>query len=135
MIIVSSDEGRYVDVGSESIWFSVYSTVEVRLKSIKKEIRHAIHFLETGSCKAMDAYETARQFNLIRDAFAHIKPENAVFNKDDLLLQAPWSNNLSGIVTSCGNLYTTADGKDLLFEVVSILTYAHYMNVDVKVHA
>lgn len=132
MIIVSSDDGRYVDVGSESIWFSIYSTVTVRLQSINKEIRHAIHFMETGNCKATDAFETARQFNLIRDAFAQIKPENAVFNKDDLLLKAPWSNNLSGVITSCGNLYTTADGKDLLFEVVSILTYAHYMNVDVK---
>ena len=46
-------------------------------------------------------------------------------------MAAPWSNYLSGIVTSCGNLYTTLDGKDLLYEVVCVLTYAYYKKVDV----
>lgn len=29
-------------------------------------------------------------------------------------------------------MFLTADGKDLLYELVSILTYAHYANVDVE---
>lgn len=54
-----------------------------------------------------------------------------MYNKDKPSMAAPWSNNLSGIVTSCGNLYTTLDGKDLLYEVVCVLTYAYYKKVDV----
>lgn len=131
MIIMSSDDKRYVDVGSEGIWFSILSTAEIRLASMKKDIRLALDFLNTGKCSAKNAHETARQFNLIRDAFSQIDPSNAVYNKDEPSMAAPWSNNLSGIVTSCGNLYTTSDGKDLLYEVVCILTYAHYKKVDV----
>lgn len=131
MIIMSSDDKRYVDVGSEGIWYSVLSTAEIRLAPMKKEIGLALEFLSTGKCNAQNAYETARQFNLIRDAFSRIAQSNAVYNKDKPSLSAPWSSNLSGIVTSCGNLYTTSDGKDLLYEVVCILTYAHYKNVDV----
>lgn len=131
MIIMSSDGKRYVDVGSEGIWYSVLSTAETRLAPMKKDIRLALDFLNTGKCSAKNAHETARQFNLIRDAFSQIDPLNAVYNKDKPSMAAPWSNNLSGIVTSCGNLYTTSDGKDLLYEVVCILTYAHYKKVDV----
>lgn len=131
MIIMSSDDKRYVDVGSKSIWYSVLSTAEIRLTPMKKDIRLALDFLNTGKCSAKNAHETARQFNLIRDAFSQIEPSNAVYNKDKPSMTAPWSSNLSGIVTSCGNLYTTSDGKDLLYEIVCILTYAHYKKVDV----
>jgi hypothetical protein len=89
--------------------------------------------LKTGKCSHKDAYETARQINLIRDAFSQIAPSQAIYNKDDLSERAPWADNLSGIVTSCGNLYTTADGKDLLYELVCILTFAHYKKVDVTI--
>lgn len=54
-----------------------------------------------------------------------------MYDKESPSAVAPWSDNLSGIVTSCGNLYTTSDGKDLLYEVVCVLTYAHYKKVDV----
>ena len=131
MVIMSSDEKRYIDVGSPGIWYSVLSTAEIRLNPMKKEIGLALDFLKTGKCSAQNAHETARQFNLIRDAFSQIAPSNAVYNKENPSMAAPWSNNLSGIVTSCGNLYTTSDGKDLLYEVVCILTYAHYKKVNV----
>ena len=131
MIITTTDDKRYVDVGSEGIWKSVLSTAEVRLGSMKKQINLALTFLETGKCSAKNAFETARQFNLIRDAFSQIAPSSAVYDKDNRSAVAPWCSNLSGIITSCGNLYTTSDGKDLLYEVVSVLTYAHYIEVDV----
>lgn len=129
MVITTSNEKRFVDVGSESIWKSVLSTVEIRLNYMIKEIPFALKFLNTGTCNSKDAFETARQFNLIRDALSQIPPREAIYDKDNMSLQAPWIENLSGIVTSCGNLYTTSDGKDLLYEVVAILTYAHYLDV------
>ena len=132
MVITTSNEKRFVDVGSESIWKSVLSTVEIRLNYMIKEIPFALKFLNTGTCNSKDAFETARQFNLIRDALSQIPPREAIYDKDNMSLQATWIENLSGIVTSCGNLYTTSDGKDLLYEVVAILTYAHYLKVDIS---
>lgn len=131
MIITTTNNKRHVDVGNSDIWKSVLSTADVRLASMKKNISLAMDFLESGKCHAKDAFETARQINLIRDAFSQIAPGDAVYDRDNPKLAAPWSDNLSGIITSCGNLYTTADGKDLLYEVVCILTYAHYKKVDV----
>lgn len=131
MIIMSSDDKRYIYVGSEGIWYSILSTAEVRLAPMKKSISLALDFLHTGKCSAKNAHETARQFNLLRDTLAQITPSNAVYDKENPSVAAPWSGNLSGVVTSCGNLYTTSDGKDLLYEVVCVLTYAHYKKVDI----
>lgn len=40
---------------------------------------------------------------------------------------------MSPVITSCANLYTTKDGRDLLFEIVSILCYGYYSNTDIHI--
>ena len=131
MTLISADDKRYVDVGSEQIWFSVLYTAEVFLQDMMQEITFARDFLSHKKCSASIALETARQINLLRDAFSKIPPENVIYDRNQLSFPAPWSNNLSPVITSCGNLFTTSDGKDLLFELVCLLTYAHYTEVDV----
>lgn len=133
MIIVSEDNKRMVEIGTSDIWHSVYSTIEVRLGRFKKKVPLAIAFFENGKCEWVNAMETARQFNLIRDELSQFEPEKAVYDCNNLKLAAPWKNKLSPVITSCANLYTTADGEDLLFEVVSILCYASIKRVNVKV--
>lgn len=133
MRLITSDSKRVVDVGGGDIWFSVYSTIEIRLKSFKNQIPEIIHFFKTGKCSTESALETARQFNLLRDELSKYTPDKAVYNMNNLSEKPPWENDLSPVVTSCGNLYTTADGKDLLFEIVSILTYPFYAKVSLKI--
>ncbi|QFJ53386.1 Imm70 family immunity protein [Pseudobutyrivibrio xylanivorans] len=127
MELFTEDRKRYVDVGGSWILHSVYSTAQVRLGGMKRKIPLAMDFLQTGKCEPNNAIETARQINLLRDEFSKIKPEKAVYDCDNPKVKAPWDGNLSYVTTSCANLYTTADGKDLLFELVSILTYADIM--------
>ena len=131
MTIYSTDNGKMVLIGSPTILFSIYSTVKVLLKRYSNQIKLAEDFLQAGRCNSMDAIETARQINLIRDYLARFSPDKAVWDYRDKTLSAPWKNNLSPVVTSCSNLYTTADGKDLLFELVAVLTYAGYKGLDV----
>lgn len=123
MVIMSSDNKRYVDVGTGDILYSVYSTVYVRLHGFRKKVPLAMEFIEEGKCDCGDAEQTARQFNMIRDELSHVPPDQAVYNLHDLSEKAPWEGRLSPVITSCANLYTTEDGKDLLFEIVSILCY------------
>lgn len=131
MRIFTVNGDKNVSVGASSTLFSVYSTAFVRLEKFKKKVPMAISFLETGSCSAEDAEETARQLNMIRDKLAAIPPEDAVFDCTKPKMDVPWKGKISPIVTSCANLYTTEDGKDLLFELVSILSYASIFGVDV----
>ncbi len=131
MTLMSSDGEKFVDVGSETILFSLISTVYMRFQDMQRTVPNALHFLETGKCKASDAIKTAREINLIRDRLSGLSPADAVFDMNNPELEAPWKRSISPVITSCGNLYTTADGKDLLFEIVSLLVYSAQRAKDV----
>lgn len=133
MELTTIDGKRYVDIGGSDIWNSVYSTAMVRLGIFKHKIPLAIDFLKTGKCTGDKAIETARQINLLRDEFAKYGPDKCVYDYKRPKEKAPWNGQISPVITSCANLYITADGKDLLFELVSILTYADLKKVDIKI--
>lgn len=132
MIIETSDKKRAVDIGKDEIWHSLYSTVIVRLKNNTNLFPCGVKFLETAFCKAEEAEITARQINMIRDSLSQFPPSEAIYDYNNPGLKAPWANAISPVITSCANLYTTADGRDLLFEIVSILCYASVKGVDVQ---
>ncbi len=133
MHIITKDSKRIINVGTNDIMFSVYSTVMIKLKDNCSEISDAISFLQTGECRSINALECARQINLIRDKLSQINPNDAVYDMNNISKEAPWKGKLSPVITSCGNMFTTSDGKDLLYEMVCILTYSYYQNVDVLI--
>ena len=133
MRVITKDCERAINIGSSDILFSLYSTTMVKLKDSYHELPEALRFLKTGICKCDNALECARQVNLIRDKLSQINPNDAVYDMNDLSKEAPWKEKISPVITSCGNMFTTSDGKDLLYELVCILTYSYYQNVDVLI--
>ena len=133
MIIVSSDGNRIVEIGNSDIWISLCSTIAVRLNYNEEDIPLVLKFLRTGKCVAKEGNATARQFNLVRDELSKFAPDKVVYDIAEMTKEAPWGVNISDVITSCANFYTTSDGKDLLFEIVSILCYAGIMKVDISV--
>lgn len=129
MIIVSEDGKRVVNIGNSLYWHAVYSTIFGCIGINMKKYSYASSFLESGVCKAENGYRTAREINFIRDQLASFKPEDAIYDIDDRKKKAPWDGKISEVITSCANYYTTADGGDLLYEIVCILCYAQIANV------
>lgn len=130
------DGNRSVDIGSADIWFSIYSTALDffgRDGNNVEKVSKAISFMETGRAEGIDGYEIARQFNLIRDEFSRHLPEEVVYDINNREKKAPWNGNVSHVITSCGNLYTTSDGLDLFYEIVSIFVYAKLKRTEVIV--
>ena len=131
MTIISEDDQMYVNVGGYDIWHCFYSTVIEKLEMMRNEIALAISFLENGTCAPSDCIETARELNLIRDRLAQIPPTELVYDVRNPAKKAPWTNRISPIVTSCGNFFTTADGKDLIFELNALLCYCSVKQISV----
>ena len=131
MRVESSDGVRCVNIGDVNIWKAIYSTIVVRLKNKRNKYSLALSFFETGMCKGNQGYDIARQINLIRDDLSQLAPDKAVYKLENPKLKAPWSGNISPVITSCANLFTTADGQDLLYELVSILCYAKVAGTDI----
>lgn len=125
MRIYTSDEKRNVDVGMGSIWYSIYSTASIAFSNdAKASIPLAMDFLKTGECSAENVEETKKQLEAVQVAFSTIEPDKAVYDLHKPDTPPPWAGNIASSVTSCANLYTTADGKDLFTEVLALLQYA-----------
>lgn len=132
MRLYTSDEKMSVDVGTGSIWYSLYSTAIVfSSEAAEKDIPLALQFLKTGDCLAAYIKETKRQLLAVRNALSEIKPEKAIYDLHRPDIAAPWIGNIAPTVTSCADLFTTADGKDLFTEVFAILDYAAEKKVSV----
>ncbi len=132
LTIITSDEKKFINTGTSDNWFSLVSTVDKRLKHCSKDISTAIDFLHSGECCTKDALKTAEQFNIIRTELSKLEPNQIVYDANKPNEEAPWKNNISPTVTSCADFYTTADGKDLLSEIINILTYAGTNGVSVE---
>lgn len=131
MTIMSEDGIVLADVGNSEYWLCFYSTIITKLDSIKDQIPLAIKLLENGTCEAANCIETARQLNLIRDNLSRLATSELVCDYKDPNNKKHKLPEISPIVTSCGNFFSTADGKDLIFEINSILCYAAIKKISV----
>ena len=132
MRLYTSNEAKTIDVGTGSIWYSIYSTACIALsENVKKSIPLAMDFLKTGECAATNANQTKKQLSEIINAFSKLDPDKAIYNLHKPDVVPPWKGNIAQSVTSCANLYTTADGKDLFSEVMDLLQYAQEKGVDI----
>lgn len=132
MRLFTSDENRSVDIGTGSIWYSIYSTAYILFsENAKEEVSHAMEFLKNGDSLVEDVPLIAEQLTKIQAFFSLINPEMAIYDLHHPETAPPWKGNIAPTVTSCANLYTTADGKDLFTEVIALLQYAAENNVNV----
>ena len=133
MVVKCVDNSKSSEIGDNDLLFSFYSTICLNLKKSRNEINDAIRFLDSGKCNASDCLSVARQFNLIRDKLSLISTDKIVFDMNDPNRIPPWKDNISPVVTSCGNFYTTNDGKDMIYEIICILVFGYYAETDVVI--
>ncbi len=132
MRLYSADERKSVNVGMGSIWYSVYSTASIAFaKEDTSQISLALDFLRTGECPAEKIEQMKQQLEVVYTAFSFLEPDRAIYDLHKPNIAPPWAGNIAPTVTSCANLYTTAEGKDLFTEVFMLLSYAADKGVSV----
>lgn len=132
MIIKTKDNSLTLSLGSASFIHCFYSTIDIRVSKSKDEIPNALALLENRKLEAQLCFNAAREFNIIRDELSNYPPEKVIWDKFDLEKTPPWGNNISKTITSLGNYYLTAEGKDLIFELICFLQYAAENKKDVE---
>lgn len=133
MNISSTDGKASVNVGGKDTWLALTSTIRVLLGHKESALKNVFDFLRNGKCAAGNCLETARQFNLVRDELSRFAPDKMVYDEKNPQKQPPWGNNISPVITSCGNCFTSGDGYDLLAETVRVLTYAAYAKCGIQI--
>lgn len=133
MIITTASSDRTVQVGKSSYLFCFYSTIQSYIGIHHAETANALSFLKNGQLDYGHCIQTARELNKIRDILSTISPDKVVWDISDSKKNPPWGNNISPVITSLGNYFITADGKDFFFELISLLQYAAESKQNVKI--
>ncbi len=133
MIITTKSNDRVVEVGSPSYLFCFYSTIQSHIGSVSSEATKALSFLKEGKLSSESCIQVARELNKIRDILSGIAPNEVVWDITDSKKSPPWGTNISPVITSLGNYFITADGKDFFFELISLLQHAAESKQDVRV--
>ena len=131
MIIISASKERNVNVGASSFLRCFYSTICSYVES--SDVSHAIKLLKYNQLASDECLKAAKEFNIIRDILSQKAPESVVWDIDEPNATPPWGNNISPVITSLGNYFITADGKDLIYEIIALLQYASEIGQDVVV--
>ncbi len=131
MKLLCENGEKYINIGRFDLWKALYSTVVGCLGNKEEQYQLAFEFLKSGCCKGEQGYEVARQINRLRDELSQFPPDKAVYDIDNPELMAPWKDNMSPVITSCANMFITADGQDLLYEIVCLLCYAQIAETDI----
>lgn len=133
MIITTKSNDRVVEIGSPSYLFCFYSTIKSHISSTSSETAKALSFLKEGKLSSESCIQTARELNKIRDTLSGIAPNKVVWDITDPRKSPPWGTNISPVITSLGNYFITADGKDFFFELIALLQHAAESKQDVRV--
>ncbi len=133
MNIISDDAKQSVSLGGIDNWQTLQSTIRYHLSSSRSQLSHVFSFLDSGRIASSDCLAAAREFNLVRDALSQIPPSEVIYDEKDPNMQPPWGDQISPVITSCANYFTSGDGDDLLAEIVRVFTYAAYADTDVTI--
>ena len=133
MTIISEDGKKIINIGAYDIWFAMYSTIVMKCDSINNQINNAKLFMDKKVCEYEDCMEVARQFNLIRDELSKYSPKEVVYDMNSPEKKAPWVEKISPVVTSCANLFSSADGEDLLGAIVAVCVYGYHAKKRVEI--
>lgn len=123
MKIYTSDNKMHIEAGSRDRFLCVYKTALSGLSEDDQDfLMIAMDFLQTGMCLADDAQITARQLEIMRKRFRKLPAGRAVR-----------VDAICGAGESCAEAFLTADGKNLLDELIGLLKYADSTRVDTLV--
>ena len=98
-----------------------------------ERIPHAMQFLRNGECSMEDVAKTKGEMATVIKELSSLKPDLLVYDLKKPECAPPWGNDYASTVTSCANLFTTADGDDLFTEIGKLLSYAMDNKLAIKV--
>lgn len=131
MDIICGDYLKVSAIGNYEYWDMVKEILEYFFNG-DKSVRKAMEFFEKEICKAEDGYDVARQINLIRDKLSQEKIDKLDKVKKKLSKDYEYLNNISPVITSFANLFTTSEGEDLFVELVKILCFSYIKKEDIR---
>jgi Immunity protein 70 len=125
----------WYEVGTSEFLNSFFSTIKYHLCTdhISNKYPHFQKELYQGKIKWEDALETMSEVEDIRSELKKFKPEEVVWDFEDLSKSSPWGNNISKDITDLSNYFVTSDGEDLFDLLIHALKNSYEEKVDLTI--
>ena len=107
---------KFYEVGSSSFLHSFFSTISYHLepKGWGTQYPNLLIHLYAGKLSWAGARAATEELEEIRTKLSAYRPQDVIWDIEDLSKRPPWGNNISSDITSPANYFVTSDGKDLV---------------------
>jgi 2,3-bisphosphoglycerate-dependent phosphoglycerate mutase len=125
----------WYEVGTPDFLNSFFSTIKYHLCTdhVSDKYPHFQNELCQGEVKWENALETVSEVQNIRSELKKIKPEEVVWDFNDLSKSAPWGDEISEDITDLSNYFVTSDGEDLFDSLIHALKNSYEEKEDLKI--
>jgi hypothetical protein len=109
----------FYQVGHGDFLHSFFSTVSYHLEpnGWGTEYPYLLKQLYNGKLAWTNVPDVINELREIRSKLSKLKPNEVIWDFDDLNKRPPWGENISKDITDLSNYFVTSDGRDL-FEVL-----------------
>jgi 2,3-bisphosphoglycerate-dependent phosphoglycerate mutase len=125
----------WYEVGTPEFLNAFFSTVKYHLctDDVSDKYPHFLNDLYHGKVKYKDALETLKEVEDIKLGLKEFKPEEIVWDIEDLSKSPPWGADISTDITDLSNYFVTSDGEDLFSSLINALRRSYEEKVDLEI--
>jgi 2,3-bisphosphoglycerate-dependent phosphoglycerate mutase len=113
------------ELGSASFLHAFFSTVSFHLekKGWGSRFPNLLKDLYQGKLSKHDAAAALLELQTIRKELKHYRPDQVIWDIDDLSKRPPWKDKISPDITDLSNYFVTSTGRDFFEAVEECLQY------------
>jgi 2,3-bisphosphoglycerate-dependent phosphoglycerate mutase len=125
----------HYEVGTPEFLNAFFSTVKYHLCTDHVSDKYPRFFnnLYHGKVKCEDALDTIKEVEDIKLSLKEFKPEEIVWDIEDLSKSPPWGSDISKDITDLSNYFVTSDGEDLFSSLINALRKSYEEKVDLEI--
>lgn len=126
----------FYTIGTGSFMHAFFSTIAYHLERQKWGSKFPVlmNQLYSGEIQPEESKIALDEIKMIIKGLSELKPDQVIWDIEDLTKQPPWGNNIANTITNMANYFVTSDGKPLLEVFETALQTSISVKKTIKIH-
>jgi 2,3-bisphosphoglycerate-dependent phosphoglycerate mutase len=126
----------FYTIGTGSFMHSFFSTIAYHLEAQQWGSKFPVLMsqLYSGEIQPEDSKLALDELKIITEGLSELRPDQIIWDIEDLTKQPPWGNNIANAISSMANYFVTSDGKPLLEVFETALETSIKVKKTIKIH-
>lgn len=126
----------FYTIGTGSFMHAFFSTIAYHLEAQQWGSKFPVlmNQLYSGEIQPEDSKLALDELKIITEGLSELRPDQIIWDIEDLTKQPPWGNNIASTISSMSNYFVTSDGKPLLEVFETALETSIKVKKTIKIH-